>query len=83
MREMIFVVGRKHAARVRMIAMVCAVLLPVMALAFVPGVPGIALAAGVHLWARWRIAGCSLRRPSMSWACITASGEVVVGLHAA
>ena len=49
MREMIFVVGRRHAARIRMIAMVAAVLLPVMALAFVPGVPGIALAAGLHL----------------------------------
>ena len=49
LREMIFVVGRKHAARVRMIAMVAAVLLPVMALAFVPGVMGIGVAAGLHL----------------------------------
>lgn len=49
MREMIFTVGRKHAARVRMIAMVAAVLLPVVALAFAPGVAGIGLAAGLHL----------------------------------
>lgn len=49
MREMIHVVGRKHAARVRMIALVCAVMLPVLALAFVPGVAGVVLAAALHL----------------------------------
>ena len=49
MREMIFVVGRKHAARLRMIAMVCAVLLPVMALVLVPGLAGIGLAVVLHL----------------------------------
>jgi DMSO reductase anchor subunit len=49
MREMIFTVGRKHADRVRMIAVVGAVMLPVMALAFVPGLAGIGLAAVLHL----------------------------------
>lgn len=49
MREMIFSVGRKHAARVRMIAMVAAVMLPALALAFVPGPAAGVLAAGAHL----------------------------------
>jgi len=49
MREMIFTVGRRHAERVRMIAMVSGGLLPVVALVFVPGVAGIGLAAVTHL----------------------------------
>jgi DMSO reductase anchor subunit len=49
MREMIYVVGRKHAERVRMIAMVFSVMLPVIALAYVPGLVGVALAVLTHL----------------------------------
>jgi len=49
LREMIFVVGRRHADRVRMIAMVCSVMLPVLILVFLPGVAALALAAGFHL----------------------------------
>lgn len=49
MREMIFVVGRKHADRVRMIAMVCSVMLPVLALMFIPGVAAVIVAVAVHL----------------------------------
>ena len=49
LREMIFVVGRKHAERVRMIAMVCSVLLPVLILVFLPGVGALVLAVAVHL----------------------------------
>ena len=49
LREMIFVVGRKHAERVRMIAMVCSVLLPVLFLVFVPGFGALVLAVMFHL----------------------------------
>ena len=49
LREMIHVVGRKHAERVRMIAMVCSVMLPAMALAWLGGVTGAVLAALTHL----------------------------------
>lgn len=49
MREMIFTVGRKHASRVRMIAMVAGVMLPAMALAWVPGPAAVVLAVGAHL----------------------------------
>lgn len=49
LREMIFVVGRKHAERVRMIAMVCSVLMPVVILVFLPGVAAVVAAAGFHL----------------------------------
>jgi DMSO reductase anchor subunit len=70
MREMIFTVGRKHAERVRMIAMVCAVLLPVLALAFVPGLAGIGLAAVLHL----------LGAMAQRWLFF-AEAEHVVGLY--
>ena len=49
MREMIFTVGRRHAARLRLIAMVAAVMLPATALAFVPGPVAPVLAVGAHL----------------------------------
>lgn len=49
LREMIFVVGRKHADRVRMIAMVCSVMLPALCLMFVPGVAAVVLAVAFHL----------------------------------
>ncbi len=49
LREMIFVVGRKHAERVRMIAMVCSVMLPALALMFLPGVAAVIVAVALHL----------------------------------
>jgi DMSO reductase anchor subunit len=57
-REMIFVVGRKHAARLRKIALVLASVLPaVICCCCRLGVWGIALAAALHLAgamaARW------------------------------
>lgn len=56
-REMIFVVGRKHAAKLRTIALVLASILPAAILLLPLGVPGIALAAILHLAgalaARW------------------------------
>ena len=70
MREMIFTVGRRHAERLRMIAMVGAVMLPVVSLAFVPGVLGIGLAAVLHL------AGAMAHR----WLFF-AEAEHVVGLY--
>ena len=70
MREMIHVVGRRHAERVRMIALVCGVALPVLALVVVPGVAGVVLAAGAHL------AGALAHR----WLFF-AEAEHVVGLY--
>jgi sulfite dehydrogenase (quinone) subunit SoeC len=56
-REMIFVVGRKHAAKLRMIALVLASALPAVILLLPLGLWGIALAAVFHLAgalaARW------------------------------
>lgn len=56
-REMIFVVGRKHAAKLRKIALVLASLAPALVLVLPLGVTGIALAAVLHLAgalaARW------------------------------
>ncbi|WP_136644429.1 DmsC/YnfH family molybdoenzyme membrane anchor subunit [Tabrizicola sp. YIM 78059] len=56
-REMIFVVGRKHAARLRKIALVLASLAPALVLLLPLGLFGIALAAVLHLAgalaARW------------------------------
>ena len=56
-REMIFVVGRKHAAKLRKIALGLASVLPAVILILPLGVWGIALAAAVHLAgalaARW------------------------------
>ena len=56
-REMIFVVGRKHAAKLRKIALVLASVLPAVILLLPLGLWGIALAAIVHLAgalaARW------------------------------
>jgi sulfite dehydrogenase (quinone) subunit SoeC len=56
-REMIFVVGRKHAARLRKIALALASVLPALVLLMPLGVWGIALAAVLHLAgalaARW------------------------------
>lgn len=57
MREMIFVVGRKHAAKLRIIAVLLASVLPALVLLLPLGGPGIALAASLHLTgalaARW------------------------------
>lgn len=57
LREMIFVVGRKHADRLRIIAMTASVMLPAVCLAWVPGLWGLLLAATTHLIgafaARW------------------------------
>lgn len=56
-REMIFVVGRKHAAKLRKIALVLASALPALILILPLGIWGIALAAALHLAgalaARW------------------------------
>lgn len=56
-REMIFVVGRKHAAKLRKIALVLASVLPALTLLLPLGIWGIALAAVLHLSgalaARW------------------------------
>ena len=49
LREMIYVVGRKHADRVRMIAMVFSVLLPAMAVAYLPGLVAVGVAVVTHL----------------------------------
>ena len=49
LREMIFVVGRKHAERVRMIAMICSVLMPVLILVFMPGFGALVLALMFYL----------------------------------
>ncbi|GAB4385073.1 dimethyl sulfoxide reductase anchor subunit family protein [Albidovulum sp.] len=58
MREMIFTVGRRHAARLRVIAVVLAAGLPLLILLFVPPFPVVmAVAAVIHLLgalvARW------------------------------
>jgi DMSO reductase anchor subunit len=56
-REMIFVVGRKHALKLRRIALVLAAPLPALVLLLTFGLWGIALAAVLHLTgaiaARW------------------------------
>ncbi|MES2550779.1 MAG: dibenzothiophene desulfurase, partial [Pseudomonadota bacterium] len=56
-REMIFVVGRKHAAKLRMLALVLASALPALVLVLPLGGAGIALAGLMHLAgalaARW------------------------------
>ena len=52
MREMIFVVGRKHAVKLRGIALVLASALPAAILLLPLGVYGIALAAVLHLAVR-------------------------------
>lgn len=56
-REMIFVVGRKHAAKLRKIALLLASVLPALILFLPSGVWGIALASCLHLAgalaARW------------------------------
>lgn len=57
MREMIHVVGRRHAAKLRAIALVLASVLPTMVLLLPLGIPGQILAAVMHLVgtlaARW------------------------------
>ena len=57
LREMIHVVARRHAERLRLIAVVMAGLVPALVLLVVPGLPGIALAMLAHLAgafaARW------------------------------
>ncbi|WP_328799260.1 dimethyl sulfoxide reductase anchor subunit family protein [Paragemmobacter ruber] len=49
LREMIHVVGRRHAERVRMIAMVFSVLLPSLALAWLSGGVAVVVAAATYL----------------------------------
>jgi sulfite dehydrogenase (quinone) subunit SoeC len=70
LREMIFVVGRKHARKVRVIALVLASLAPALVLLLPLGWPGIALAAVLHL------AGAMAAR----WLFF-AEAEHVVGLY--
>ena len=58
LREMVYVVGRKHAARLRVLALVCAVILPMLALIVAPGVTlawvlAVALHVAGMLAARW------------------------------
>jgi DMSO reductase anchor subunit len=57
LREMIYVVGRKHAQKLRWIALTLASLLPALVLLLPLGWPGVALAAVLHLAgtlaARW------------------------------
>ncbi|MGL4234909.1 dimethyl sulfoxide reductase anchor subunit family protein [Tabrizicola sp.] len=57
LREMIYVVGRKHALKLRVIALVLASGLPALVLLLPLGLTGIALAAALHLTgalaARW------------------------------
>jgi sulfite dehydrogenase (quinone) subunit SoeC len=57
MREMIFVVGRKHAAKLRVIALALASGLPALVMVLPLGLTGVALAAILHLAgafaARW------------------------------
>lgn len=57
MREMIFVVGRKHALRLRAIALILSCLVPAIALALLPAAIGLPLAGASHLVgaaaARW------------------------------
>jgi sulfite dehydrogenase (quinone) subunit SoeC len=50
LREMIYVVGRKHAEKLRIIAMICAAVVPGVMLAVLPPVPVVfGIAAVVHL----------------------------------
>ena len=49
LREMIYVVGRRHADRVRMIAMVFSVMLPSIALAWLSGGGAVVVAVATHL----------------------------------
>jgi sulfite dehydrogenase (quinone) subunit SoeC len=57
LREMVHVVGRKHARRLRVIALGAACLLPALVLWGLPTVPGVILAVALHglgmLAARW------------------------------
>lgn len=57
LREMVFVVGRKHARRLRLIALLAACLVPAALLWLAPSAAGVVLAAGLHglgmLAARW------------------------------
>lgn len=70
MREMIYVVGRKHAARLRGIALVFGCVLPAFALLLLPGLPAIVLASLMHL-----TGACAAR-----WLFF-AEAEHVVGLY--
>jgi sulfite dehydrogenase (quinone) subunit SoeC len=70
MREMIFVVGRRHALKLRWIALVLASVLPALVLLLPFGWPGVALAAALHL------AGAMAAR----WLFF-AEAEHVVGLY--
>jgi DMSO reductase anchor subunit len=57
MREMIFTVGRRHARRLRVIAVLCAALAPAAVLLASPSAAAVALAFALHLTgafaARW------------------------------
>jgi sulfite dehydrogenase (quinone) subunit SoeC len=57
MREMIYVVGRKHALKLRLIAVVCAGLVPAIVTALHLGLVGTAIAVVIHVTgafaARW------------------------------
>ncbi|EEW24534.1 dimethyl sulfoxide reductase anchor subunit family protein [Rhodobacter ferrooxidans] len=57
LREMIYVVGRKHVQKLRVIALICTVMLPAVLLSLGQGLPFVALALLCHLAgafaARW------------------------------
>ncbi len=74
MREMIHVVGRRHAAKLRAIAL-AALALPALVLWVAPNAAGIVVALASHLLGASRRAGSSSPRPSMWWGSTTASGE--------
>jgi DMSO reductase anchor subunit len=70
LREMVFVVGRDHASKLRVLGLLLAVLIPLGLVLFAPGPAGLALAAGLHL------AGALVLR----WLFF-AEAEHVVGLY--
>ena len=70
LREMIHVVGRRHGAKLRLIAVVLAGLLPALVLIVVPGILGAGVAALAHL-----AGACTAR-----WLFF-AEAEHVVGLY--
>lgn len=70
LREMIFVVGRRHAVKLRGIVLISGVILPVLALWLLPGITGPAVAVALHL----------LGAAAQRWLFF-AEAEHVVGLY--
>ena len=75
LREFVHVIGRKHATKLRVIALGLMVVVPVILLL----VPFSHIAGDLPCWRMSqecsRRAGCSLPRPNMSSACITANAD--------